>query len=82
MIGWSAASGRLDLGRVESLAILFFWQLPHFFAIAWMYREDYARAGFQMVSSGRKRGTEREPERFLLYCSPSRERDPGIPRRC
>src|SRR5438128_6915703 len=50
MIGWAAASGRLDPGAWSLFAILFFWQLPHFFAIAWMYREDYALAGFQMVS--------------------------------
>ncbi len=44
MIGWAAASGRLDPGAWSLFAILFFWQLPHFFAIAWMYRDDYARA--------------------------------------
>jgi len=49
MIGWVAASGRLDLGAWLLFAILFFWQFPHFHAIAWMYREDYARAGIRML---------------------------------
>jgi protoheme IX farnesyltransferase len=49
MIGWVAASGKLDLGAWLLFAILFFWQFPHFYAIAWMYREDYARAGIRML---------------------------------
>jgi protoheme IX farnesyltransferase len=49
MIGWVAASGRVDLGAWLLFAILFFWQFPHFHAIAWMYREDYARAGILML---------------------------------
>lgn len=49
MIGWAAASGRLDLGAWVLFAILFLWQFPHFQAIAWMYREDYARAGILML---------------------------------
>ncbi|MCG8405799.1 MAG: heme o synthase [Phycisphaerales bacterium] len=50
MIGWVAARGRLDTTAWILFAILFVWQLPHFFAIAWMYREDYARAGYRMIS--------------------------------
>jgi protoheme IX farnesyltransferase len=49
MIGWVAASGSLDLGAWLLFAILFLWQFPHFHAIAWMYREDYARAGILML---------------------------------
>jgi heme o synthase len=49
MIGWAAASGSLDVGAWLLFAILFFWQFPHFHAIAWMYREDYARAGIRML---------------------------------
>jgi protoheme IX farnesyltransferase len=49
MIGWVAATGKLDLGAWLLFAILFFWQFPHFHAIAWMYREDYARAGILML---------------------------------
>lgn len=46
LIGWSAGSGRLDLKVWALYAVLFLWQFPHFMAIAWMYREDYGRAGF------------------------------------
>ena len=67
MIGWAAASGRLDPGAWSLFAILFFWQMPHFFAIAWMYREDYARAGFQMVSSGDETGA-RSASQSVLFC--------------
>jgi protoheme IX farnesyltransferase len=49
MIGWVAASGSLDRGAWILFGILFFWQFPHFHAIAWMYREDYARAGILML---------------------------------
>jgi len=49
MIGWAAAAGSLDRGAWLLFAILFFWQFPHFHAIAWMYREDYARAGILML---------------------------------
>jgi len=50
MIGYAAAGGRLDAMAWVLFAILFFWQLPHFFAIAWLYREDYARGGYRMLS--------------------------------
>ncbi len=49
MIGWAAATNRVDLGAWLLFAIMFFWQLPHFLAIAWMYRADYAQAGFAML---------------------------------
>ena len=49
LIGWAAARGSLSLGGWVLFAILFFWQFPHFLAIAWMYREDYARAGIKML---------------------------------
>ena len=50
MLGWAARRGELGFEAWILFAILFVWQLPHFFAIAWIYREDYARAGFQMLS--------------------------------
>ena len=50
VIGWAAARGSLDLGAAALFLIQFIWQLPHFYAIAWMYREDYARAGFPLLS--------------------------------
>lgn len=49
LIGWAAAAGRLDLGAWLLFSILFLWQLPHFLALAWKFKEDYARAGFKML---------------------------------
>jgi protoheme IX farnesyltransferase len=48
-IGWAAGRGDLSRGAWVLFGIVFLWQLPHFLAIAWMYREDYARAGFPML---------------------------------
>ena len=48
-MGWAAVNDRLTAGAWVLFAIVFFWQLPHFYAIGWMYREDYARAGFPML---------------------------------
>ena len=65
LIGWAAAVGRLNIdglniGRLDMepwmlYAILFLWQFPHFMAIAWMYREDYDRAGYLVLPKGRER---------------------------
>ena len=49
LIGWAAASGGLSLGAWILYAVLFLWQFPHFMSIAWMYREDYARAGYLVL---------------------------------
>src|ERR1700720_2470989 len=49
LIGWAAARGSLSAGAWVLFGILFLWQFPHFMAIAWMYREDYARAGIKML---------------------------------
>jgi heme o synthase len=49
LMGWAAARGELSGGGWVLFAILAFWQLPHFFAIAWIYRDEYAKAGFQML---------------------------------
>jgi protoheme IX farnesyltransferase len=57
MIGWVAATGSLDRGAWLLFGILFFWQFPHFHAIAWMYREDYARAGILMLPVVDREGT-------------------------
>jgi protoheme IX farnesyltransferase len=67
MVGWAAASGRLEPGAWSLFAILFCWQLPHFFAIAWMYREDYARAGFEMISKDDDSGA-RSASQSVLFC--------------
>lgn len=49
MMGWAAATGGLSAGAWVLGAILFVWQIPHFLALSWMYREDYARGGFRML---------------------------------
>ncbi len=49
MMGWAAARGTLDREAWALFAVLFLWQLPHFLSIAWIYRDDYARAGFPML---------------------------------
>lgn len=49
MIGWAAATGHLTREAWILFAIVFLWQMPHFLAIAWLYREDYARAGFPLL---------------------------------
>jgi heme o synthase len=67
VIGWVAATGYSEPGAWSLFAILFFWQLPHFFAIAWMYREDYAKAGFQMVSREDDTGA-RSASQSVLFC--------------
>lgn len=56
--GWTAATNNLELGGIAVFLILFFWQHPHFYAIAYMYKEDYKKAGLQMlpvVDNGVKR---------------------------
>jgi heme o synthase len=67
LIGWAAARGELNPGAWSLFAILFFWQMPHFFALAWMYRNDYARAGFRMVSSDDETGA-RSSSQSVLFC--------------
>lgn len=49
LMGWTAARGEITEGGVALFAIQFFWQIPHFLAIAWLYRDQYARAGFVML---------------------------------
>jgi len=55
LIGYAAAAGRLDRQAWLLYGILFLWQFPHFMSIAWMYREDYARAGYRILPSGASR---------------------------
>jgi heme o synthase len=50
LMGWTAVQGSLGLGGLVLAALLFFWQMPHFLALAWMYRQDYAQGGFKMLS--------------------------------
>jgi protoheme IX farnesyltransferase len=49
LIGWAAATGQLGFGAWTLYSVLFLWQFPHFMSIAWMYREDYARAGYLVL---------------------------------
>ena len=55
LIGFAAASGRLNIEAGILYAMLFLWQFPHFMAIAWMYREDYDRAGYLILPKGNAR---------------------------
>ena len=61
-IGWSAVSESLDIRAVALFLTLYLWQFPHFMAIAWLYREDYARGGYKMLPvvdpSGRRAGVQ------------------------
>jgi protoheme IX farnesyltransferase len=62
LIGWAAAHGAVTIGGWTLFAIVFLWQIPHFMAIAWMYREDYRSAGFPMLPviepDGRRAGRQ------------------------
>jgi protoheme IX farnesyltransferase len=55
LIGWAAASGKLSLEAWVLYGMVFLWQFPHFMAIAWMYREDYERAGYLVLPRGERR---------------------------
>jgi len=63
VMGWTAARGEVDAIALSLFAILFLWQMPHFFAIAWIFTEDYMRAGFSMHGSGERTGRQ-----IILYC--------------
>jgi protoheme IX farnesyltransferase len=67
VIGWAAARGSLDGGAWLLFAILFLWQIPHFLAIAWLYRDDYARAGFPMLPVVDREGTF-TARQAVLHC--------------
>ena len=66
VMGWAAARGSLDAGAWALFGVLFLWQLPHFLAIGWIFREDYARGGFPMLTvlDGDGRSTARQ---MMLY---------------
>lgn len=57
LIGWAAASGSLNLEAWILYGVVFLWQFPHFMAIAWMYREDYQRAGYLVLPEGKSRNS-------------------------
>ena len=56
LIGWSAATGSVSLEGWVLFAILFFWQIPHFLALSWMYREDYAKGGYRFLPAVEQSG--------------------------
>ena len=68
VIGWAAATGEITLPALVLFGIVFCWQMPHFFAIAWMYRDEYARAGIPLLPvlepDGRRTG-----QQALLYAA-------------
>jgi heme o synthase len=57
LIGWAAASGTLSLEAWVLYGVVFLWQFPHFMAIAWMYREDYVRAGYLVLPRAERRNS-------------------------
>jgi protoheme IX farnesyltransferase len=67
VIGWTAVRGRLEVDAIILFLIIFFWQVPHFLAIAWLYRRDYKHAGLCMLPAvdplGRLTGRQ-----MVLYC--------------
>jgi len=70
LMGWTAAGGQNAVITPEAwslVAILFFWQLPHFLSLLWIYREEYEKAGFEMISKGDKTGRN-TGKSALLYC--------------
>lgn len=67
MMGWAGAAGRLEFGAWVLAVLLFLWQIPHFLALAWLYREDYERGGFRMLPSIDPAGTL-TGHAVVVYC--------------
>jgi len=67
LIGWTAVTGDLSMGAWSLFFILFFWQMPHFLALGWMYRKDYARAGYRLMTVVDPSG-EASSRQILIYC--------------
>src|SRR5262249_430367 len=63
LVGWSAGGAGLDAGAVTLFVIFFLWQMPHFFAIAWIFTEDYKRGGFLTHGSGVSTGRQ-----IIFFC--------------
>ncbi len=68
IIGWTASHGSIALGGAALFAIVFLWQMPHFMAIAWMFRDDYRKAGFPMLPVIEPGGT-RAGRQALVYAA-------------
>jgi heme o synthase len=69
LLGWTAARGRIEWPGVALFAILFVWQFPHFMAISWLYRDDYARAGIRMLPVVQPDGWSTVAKRSSTPCS-------------
>lgn len=67
VIGWAAVHGEVGLEAWSLFAILFFWQMPHFLSLSWMYRRDYARAGYRLLTVVDQDGTV-TGRQVLIYC--------------
>jgi heme o synthase len=67
VLGWTAAAGSVSLEALTLFAIVFFWQMPHFLGIAWMYRKDYERGGFPMLPVVEP-GGQSTTRMIVLYC--------------
>ena len=63
LMGWTAATGAINATALALFAILFLWQMPHFFSIAWIFTDDYARGGFVVHRSGESTGRQ-----IVLFC--------------
>jgi len=66
VLGWTAGRGRVEWGTLILFGILFLWQFPHFFSIAWLYREDYAQGGVRMLPVVEPQGRS-TAVRIVLY---------------
>lgn len=66
LAGWTAARGSISAGGLTLFAILFLWQMPHFYALAWMYRDDYRQAGFRLLTADDVSG-ERTVRHILAF---------------
>ena len=69
MIGWAGANGNIDFHTLLLFMIIFFWQMPHFLSIAWMYREDYKRAGQPILSVVDREGKFVARQMILNMCA-------------
>jgi protoheme IX farnesyltransferase len=72
LAGWMAAGGGLDGAGLALFSILFLWQMPHFYALAWIYRDDYLRGGFRLLSADDPTGlrTARQAVAFAVLLVP------------
>jgi protoheme IX farnesyltransferase len=66
LAGWTAGGGGIDATGLALFGILFLWQMPHFFALAWIYREDYLRGGFRMLTALDETGTRTARQAVLF----------------